>query len=277
MIRKYKDYFSYFAWFSKLKANRKTNVARINKTSIYTSDPTFIDFVKSGMSKDNEYVTFTKARYNVYDESNNQVIGYVDKRFNVFNTKHEYSGSMHNLTRVFSYVTKTILTVIIIFLILIILFLRSTKDTVKPTDITITDQDGMAVEQQWDIFGQTEVEKVIMPGKKGTYLFNINNENFFDIVCKLEFDEENIYSINMDYRLREGNYKYLKGSSNEYVDITSLDTEGIVIPARSFVTLALDWYWVNDGNGDEIDTNAGSSGLATYTIYVRIVGEQKTE
>ena len=94
---------------------------------------------------------------------------------------------------------------------------------------------------------------------------------------KLEFDEENIYSINMDYRLREGNYKYLKGSSNEYVNITSLDTEGIVIPARSFVTLALDWYWVDDGNGDEIDTNAGSSGLATYTIYVSIVGEQKTE
>ena len=278
MIRKYKDYFNYYAWFGKLKHGRKNNVANFKSSSLYTSDPTFIDFVKSGASKENAFVTFTKARYNIYDRSdNNKVIGYVDKYFNVFNLKHEYSGTIHNLTRVFAYVTSTILAIIIIFLLLIILLLRTTKDAVKPTDIHITDQDGMAVEQQWNIFGQTEEEKIIMPGKKGTYYFNINNENFFDIVCKIEFDEENSYCINMDYRVREGKYKYLQGSSDEYIDIDSLNTEGIVVPARSFVTLALDWYWVDDGSGNLIDTDAGNSGLATYTVYVRITGEEKTE
>lgn len=275
MIRKNKYYLSYYAWFGKLKDAHKRNVGRISGRTIYSSDPTFLGFVQSGMAENDFDIHFNRANYNVVDERTNQLVGLVDDRFNVFNNANQYSGTIHNLTRVFGYVTKCILAVIIIFLILIILFLKTTGDSIKPTDIYITEADGMSVEDQWNIFGQTEQEKVIMPGKKGVYYFTIHNTNYFDIECDLNFDEINDWNIALRYRLRKDAFTYIVGSAKHYVTVNELETENITVPARSYVTFALDWYW-DENVSDEYDTIAGMDERSRYTIYVEIISEEKT-
>lgn len=276
MIRKNKYYSSYYAWFGKLKDANKRNVGRISGRTIYSSDPTFLSFVQSGMAENDFDIKFNQANYNVVDERTKQLVGLVDDRFNVFNNANQYSGTIHNLTRVFNYVTRVTLAVIIIFLILIILFLKTTGDSIKPTDIYITEADGMSVEDQWNIFGQTEQEKVIMPGKKGVYYFTIHNTNHFDIECDLDFDELNDWNIALRYRLRKDAFTYIKGSARNYVTVEELETDNIIVPARSYVTFALDWYW-DENVSDEYDTIAGLDPKSEYTIYIEIISEERTK
>lgn len=277
MTRKYKDYFSYYAWFNKIKGAHNSTVGHVRGRTVYSNDENFLNFVKSGISRNNSYVEFHKHNYNVVDEVSGEMVGIIDDRFNVFNKDHEYSGTIHNMTRVAKFVLITSVVVIIIFLIMILMMLRTTKDSVKVHDIHITENDGMVVEEKWNIFGETEADKVIEPGKKGTYIFTINNDNFFDVVCEIDFSEANEYDLPVRYRLREGNYKYLKGDSDTYLDVYELGTDSIVVPARGFVTLALDWYWVNDGTNNPGDTTGGNAVGATYTVYVKIVGEERTK
>lgn len=273
MIRKNKYYLSYYAWFNKIKDGSRKNVARINGRTIYSSDTTFLGYVQSGMAEFDCNIKFNRRHYNVMDERTNQLVGVVDDRFNVFNNANQYSGTIHNITRFFNYVMRTTVTVIIIFLILIILFIKSTGDSIKPKDIYITEADGMSVEDQWNIFGQTEQEKVIMPGKKGVYYFTVHNNNSFDIECDLSFDEINDWDIALRYRLRKDAYTYLKGSSARYVEVDELDVENIYIPAKSSITFALDWYW-DENVSDEKDTEAGIDPRANYVIEVEIYSEQ---
>lgn len=276
MIRKNKYYANYNAWFNKIKDDNKNVVATIKGRTIYSSNDIFLSFVKSGGANAEYDVEFNRKSYNVMDDRTKELVGLVDDRFNVFNNENQYSGTIHNLTKVFNYVTRSILAVIIIFLILIILFLKTTGDSIKPTDIYITEADGMSVEDQWNIFGQTEQEKVIMPGRKGVYYFTIHNTNYFDIECDLDFSELNEWDIALRYRLRKDAFTYLKGNSRTYVTVDELETDNIVVPARSYITFALDWYW-DENVSDEKDTIAGLQPNAEYTVYIEIVSEEKTK
>lgn len=277
MTRKYKNYFSYYAWFKKIKSSKNKNIAYVKGRTIYSSNDAFLNFVKSGISKNNSYVKFHKHNYNVIDERTGTMVGTIDDRFNVFNGDNQYSGTIHNLTRVAKFVISTSVIVIIIFLLMILMMLRTTMDSVQVRDIHITESNGMVVEEEWNIFGETEADKVIEPGKKGTYVFSINNDNFFDIVCHIEFTEANEYDLPVRFRLKEGRFKYLKGDSKTYLDVDELTSYDIHVPARSFVTLALDWYWVDDGSNNLGDTTGGNAGDATYTVYVKIIGEERTK
>ncbi len=276
MIRKNKNYLSYYAWFNKIKDADKCTVARISGRTIYSSDDIFLSYIQSGMSEGLYDIKVDRRSYNVVDERTKQIVGYVDNHFNVFNNASCYSGTIHNISRILSYVTKITVTVIIIFLILIILFLKTTGDSIKPKDIYISEADGMSVEDQWNIFGQTEQEKTIMPGKKGVYYFTIHNENNFDIVCDLDFSEVNDWDIALRYRLRKDAFTYLKGSSKIYLEVDEIDTENIVVPAKSYVTLALDWYW-DENISDIKDTLAGMDENSKYTLVVVINSEEKTK
>ena len=232
--------------------------------------------MKSGMSGPAYPVKFHKHSYNVIDERTDTLVAKVDDRLNVFNTNGIYSGSMHTVTRLLSYTLTTSLAVIIAFLIFIILLLRTTVDSVKPKDIYISDTDGITLNEQWDIFGKTENDKIVMPGKKGVYYFSIHNTNYFDIVVTISFEDDNDHNIPMKYRLRKNALTYLKGDSKTYLDAEDMTTKEIVIPARSHVTLALDWYW-DENIDDNVDTNAGLSGDGIYTVYVNIFAEEKTK
>lgn len=277
MIRKKKNYFSYYVWFKNIKNANRQKIARINGRSIISYDEYFLRDMASGYNKENKNVEFSKHAYNVIDGATGEMVAKVDNRFNVFNNRGEYSCSLHNVTRLVTFVTNTILTVIIIFLILIILLLRTTGDSVKPKDIHITEGDGIAVADEWNIFGQTEEEKVILPGRRGVYYFTIHNDNYFDVEVDLDFSQDNRYSIKMEYRLRKGDYTYLAGSGNSYVGVDEMDIDSVIIPARGFVTFALDWCWVDTGNLDELDTFAGNAGDAEYTVFIKITGEEKND
>lgn len=276
MIRKNKNYLNYYVWFGKIKDSSRRNVATITGRTIKSSDPVFLAYMTSGMSGPSYPVKFNKHSYNVVDEATGNIVAKVDDRFNVYNELGIYSGSLHNVTRIFNYAMKISVSIILIFLIILILLLRTTVDSVKPKDIYITEGEMVEVSDEWNIFGETENDKVIMPGKKGVYYFSIHNTNHFDIVCTISFKDDNEHDIAMKYRLRKDTFTYLKGSSKKYLEVEEMTTKEIVIPAKSYVTLALDWYWDEDVN-HQVDTNAGSSAGADYTVYVNIFAEEKTK
>ena len=277
MIRKNKNYFDYYVWFKNIQNDRRKKVARINGRSIISYDEKFLEDMKSGFSGPLFPVEFGKHSYNVIDGSTGELVAVVDDHFNVFNNNNIYSCSMHNVTRLINFVTRITLAVIIIALIVIILLLKTTGDNVKTHDIYISESSGNTVNQQWNIFGETEEEKMIKPGKSGVYRFKIHNDNYFDIICNINFTEDNEYDIEMSYRLRQDKYTYLKGSSKNYLSVEDMTTNGIVIPAQSTVELELDWYWVEDPNNNVIDTTAGNDIDSYYTLFVVITGNEKRE
>ena len=73
--------------------------------------------------------------------------------------------------------------------------------------IKITDRDATwKFTQDLNVFSNKLYHnaRIIAPGFKGAYEFNIENVSDGEIECKIDFIEKNLYSINMRYRLKVG-------------------------------------------------------------------------
>ena len=80
------------------------------------------------------------------------------------------------------------------------------------------------------------------------------------------FEETNDYSINMKYRLLNGN-NYIV---SDWSDYTSLNQNDVNLFSGNDDTYYLEWKWFDSSN----DTSIGSSGVANYKLKINIKAEQ---
>lgn len=105
----------------------------------------------------------------------------------------------------------------------------------------------------------------IAPGIAGEYLFKINNATNRKISYDISMYEDNIYGINMKYKLRLGD-KYLVGSEDSWGNASDLKLENIKEKASSVDNYTLEWYWESSEN----DTEIGKNFDANYRLEINI-------
>ncbi len=97
-------------------------------------------------------------------------------------------------------------------------------------------------------------EKIIAPMSYGKYDVIVENVTGQEIEYHIKFIETTSNDINMKYRLKMDNV-YIRGNENDYLDISELDVENIIVAEDSITKYTVEWYWENS---DEADTLVGS-------------------
>ena len=254
----------YFIKFGKLKDYRKNIIGVVSGSSIRTSDERFLSYVTTTQDLELERKGFA---YNIYNETTNSVVAIGDSRLNVYNLQNEYCGRINNNNTIYRVVFWCFIALIITFYIMFLMMCTTVTDPL-PKEIIISEESGNVITDSWNVFGKTFEEKIIYPGRTGSYYFMITNTNKKDVSINLSFSENNDYKLAMVYRLSD-QYNYLKGDDTKYVKVEELETEGVVIPRNSSIMFKLDWSWLH--LDDNNDTQAGLAGNAVYTINIKIV------
>lgn len=106
---------------------------------------------------------------------------------------------------------------------------------------------------------------VIAPGVSGKYSFTVENYRETKMQYNLNFVEQNIYNINMVYKLKL-NGSYIAGNEREYVKYKELNKEGLLINANTNDILTIEWKWLDNKN----DTQIGKTEGANYRMQITI-------
>ena len=110
-------------------------------------------------------------------------------------------------------------------------------------------------------------EKIIAPGSYGKYTFYVKNLTGQNITYDIKFLDTMTNPINMKYKLKVDNI-YIKGNEDEFVSVSNLDIENIIVVEDSVNMFTLEWYWENN---DVMDTYVGTrKEEQTYTLDVKI-------
>lgn len=114
------------------------------------------------------------------------------------------------------------------------------------------------------IFDESNLKNdLIAPNSNGTYKFIVQNEASENIRYNISFIEENEKNINMKFRLKIDNI-YVIGNENEWIDISEMKVEDVLITSNSKTMYTLEWYWQNGEN----DTYIGKSEHTEYSLNV---------
>ncbi len=105
----------------------------------------------------------------------------------------------------------------------------------------------------------------IAPGDSGIYDFFINNNTNGNVMYNIVFNEENLYNVNMLYKLKR-NGKYIAGSSTEWISYSNLNIGEKVLNSKNNDYYTIEWKWVDSDN----DTAVGRTPGATYRLNVAI-------
>lgn len=132
--------------------------------------------------------------------------------------------------------------------------------------------DSYTLEKQIDIFKDPLLggEKIIYPGREGTYYFYISNENSYRFNFSIYFEAINESNINMQYRFRVADVKY---THDEWKNVDEVGLTNFTIDANTQVLCALDWTWLSSDS----DTEIGLEGLATYTLKIHFRNFKKAK
>lgn len=253
---------SYYLYFKTIKDHDKKVVARIKRNMILSSDEEFLRNVSSGkygLQMDES------LKYNIYNLKNNKVVAKVDKHLNVYTLNGIYSGTLYDMTKFLRIVVGCILLALIT-ICLVFTNIAKTSADIKPTALVVSEINGEIVSTEWNIFGKYKADKIIYPGKKGEYYFELINNNSKPLSVDIVFDEVNKYSIPMIFKLGSDD----SNSIDYYVPASSLELKNIYLEANSSKVFKLDWYWKNNGTNDDDDTKIASTGIATYTIKINV-------
>ena len=145
---------------------------------------------------------------------------------------------------------------------------KSTTD--EQEDLIIYDKDQIwHATSQLHVFRNPvfEMEEKIAPGSSNSYKFYIRNNKECNISYKIEFTEENPYSVNMKYKLKHEN-EYL---TDHWVSYDELSTDFRKLKNDDIDEYTLEWHWEHD---DANDTMAGKSLDAYYKLNITLYGEQ---
>ncbi len=108
-------------------------------------------------------------------------------------------------------------------------------------------------------------QSIIAPGVHGEYSFTVENYRQTKMKYNLEFSEENMYNINMFYKLKL-NGAYIAGSEQNFVRCDELDKEDLVINANTNDVFTIEWKWQDNNN----DTQIGETEGANYKMQIKI-------
>lgn len=106
---------------------------------------------------------------------------------------------------------------------------------------------------------------IIAPNIRGKYNFTVENYKDTKILYNIKFMEENVYNINMVYKLKK-NGLYIAGDEQTYVKYTDLNTEDILIDEHKKDIFTLEWKWQDSDN----DTQIGETQGANYKMNIKV-------
>lgn len=106
---------------------------------------------------------------------------------------------------------------------------------------------------------------IIAPGVSGEYSFTVENYRETKMKYNLNFIEQNIYNINMVYRLKL-NGSYIAGDEQRYVKYQELNKEDLVINTNTSDVLTIEWKWQDNNNDTQIGKTEGSN----YKMSIKV-------
>lgn len=178
--------------------------------------------------------------------------------------------------------TKFVLWIIIIILIFLIVIIIERLGTIGTEEtftediiqISVSDNDiNLTKNTELKIFNNAkfEQENMIAPGSNGIYTFYITNEGSSDLTYDIYFSDVLTSKVNIKYRIKTNNI-YIRGNSEEYVDIEDINISDIIIQENSTDMFTLEWCWIDN---DEEDTEVGilstEENRQYYTLNVDIL------
>lgn len=110
-----------------------------------------------------------------------------------------------------------------------------------------------------------EYQNIIAPGSFNSYAFVIRNNNNFDIIVDIEFEEMNDKNINMKYKLKSDGV-YLIGNKDSYELIKNKKITQVKLSPKEQKSFILDWKWIDSDN----DTQIGIDAKANYKLSIQI-------
>ena len=193
-----------------------------------------------------------KIKYTFIDDYTGDVLALVYVSNRIFDSEGKYIGELKNKNTL-------LLIILILFLFLLSTILVVTNiQSAGPVyrDLYVKDEDGVILNENWNIFGNTPNNKVIYPGKSGYYKFNLINDNNVEIKFSIEFTDNNINHIPIVYRLYTNNESLL--GDDKWYSIEDINLYDIVIKSNSEFPITLEWKWIDDGKHDFEDTIVGN-------------------
>lgn len=109
----------------------------------------------------------------------------------------------------------------------------------------------------------------IAPGVYGKYNFEVKNESNNELIYKINFSEENLNEINLQYKIIK-NGEYLNSEYKKISDIS--DIKNIEIKPNITDTYSIEWKWIDNYNDTQIGKNAEN---IKYNLKIRIDAMQK--
>ncbi len=114
-----------------------------------------------------------------------------------------------------------------------------------------------------------EFNDVIAPESSNTYQFVVKNGTIYNLKYTINFEETNVYDINMKYKLRK-NDDYL---IDHYVSYDELNISDMILNSNENDTYYLEWKWVSSNN----DTSIGRTPDAYYGLTIKVEAESINE
>ena len=113
------------------------------------------------------------------------------------------------------------------------------------------------------------LDDVIAPESHNTYQFVVKNGTVYNLKYNINFIEDNLYGINMQYKLKK-NDTYIV---DHYVSASELDVSDVLLSSKKNDTYYLEWRWVSSDNDTEIGANPNSK----YELKINIEAESTND
>ena len=110
---------------------------------------------------------------------------------------------------------------------------------------------------------------IIAPESSNSYIFEVKNKQTVKMIYKFNFQELNLYNINMKYKVKVNNvYVY-----SNWESITNISLQNLEINPNSTDRIELIWKWIEET--PDKDTSIGINPNASYMIKIHFYGEEK--
>lgn len=142
--------------------------------------------------------------------------------------------------------------------------------------LIVQDSDG----ERWtrlrelNVFANAEFdgEPIVAPGSGGSYDFMVQNIADFPLKYEIDFDEENLYGVPLEFRLKDSG-GYLTEDWTPAAKLADVREE---LADNSKTGYTLEWRWNYNGN-DRLDTAVGGKDEAAYVLKISYTAEQNGE
>lgn len=126
--------------------------------------------------------------------------------------------------------------------------------------------------KELDIFNNSYFhdEAIIAPGVTGSYSFTVENISEEACIYDITYTEQNIYQINMVYKLKK-NGQYIIGNENNWVKYDQLNTQDTTLNAYKKDIYTIEWKWKDADN----DTEIGETPGANYKMFIKVDATEK--